>query len=114
MPSMAIAAACSSVGSRGSGQDLIVEAAGCRAAAGCGSGKRLVVLARGALDAQQLEVPVKELVHRRAGALLVHLGEEPAPRLLGSLGCARAGRNDLGEVVPFLRHGVDAGVDVHA
>src|SRR4051794_3109796 len=64
-----------------------------------------------------LEVAVEQLVDRGRGlrvAPLPDVREEPLPDLLGPIPRLRAGRDDLDEVVPALRHRVLPGVDPHA
>ncbi|OLS97711.1 hypothetical protein BJF90_42255 [Pseudonocardia sp. CNS-004] len=66
------------------------------------------------LDLQYVKVAVEELADRgfRSGAaLVVHLGEQAGPYLLGLLRRRSPRRDDLGEVVPLLRERVEPRVD---
>jgi len=62
----------------------------------------------------RLEVPVEQLIDRRAGsrvALLVDLVEEPGSNFLGLPRGLRARWNNFLQVVPTVRYRADAGVD---
>lgn len=70
----------------------------------------------GAPDVERLQVPVEQLVHRRARArvpALVDLVEQLRPRLLSEPGGLRTGRDHLDEVVTASTHRVGAGVDAY-
>jgi hypothetical protein len=74
-------------------------------------------VAGGRLHLRDLEPPVKQLIDRRLGsriAALVELVQQSRPHPLGVAGSSRSGGDRLDEVVPLLRHRVDAGVDAHA
>ncbi len=67
--------------------------------------------ARGLLDVQDRHVAVEHLPDGRRGsrlALLVDLGEQSRSDLLGLGRRGRPRRNDLGEVVPLLRHRIES------
>jgi len=72
--------------------------------------------ARGLLDVQDRHVAVEHLPDGRRGsrlALLVDLGEQSRSDLLGLGRRGRPRRNDLGEVVPLLRHRIESGVHAY-
>lgn len=76
-------------------------------------GQGPVIVFRLLFNVQLVEVPIKELVHRRLGAraaTIVHLGEEAGPDLLRLLHCLGPRRDRLGEVHPLAREGVETGV----
>jgi hypothetical protein len=69
------------------------------------------------LNVDDFEVPVHQLIDRGARsrvALLVHLAQEPRAYLLSPGFSLWPGRDDLGQVVPSLRHRVDARVHANS
>jgi hypothetical protein len=71
-------------------------------------------VAGGLLQLHNLKPPVEQLVHRRLRArvaTLIYLIQQPRPHPLGVPGRRRSGRHRLDQVMPLLRHRIDAGVD---
>ena len=73
-------------------------------------------VAGGRLQLRNLKPPVEQLVHRRLRArvaTLIDLVQQPRPHPLGVPGRRRSGGDRLDQVMPLLRHRIDAGVDAH-
>jgi hypothetical protein len=71
----------------------------------------------GRLKFHNLKPSVEQLVHRRLRArvaTLIELVQQPRPHPLGVAGCRRSGGDCLDQVMPLLRHRIDAGVDTHS
>src|SRR4051812_40179802 len=77
----------------------------------------LVGPARRTLELDDLEVPIQQLVERRAGAWaasFVDLAQQPRPYLLGFLGCSRPSWPPLRQHQLLARQRIHACVDPHA
>ena len=74
-------------------------------------------VAGGRLHLRNLKPPIEQLVHRGLRtrvATLVNLVQEARPNALGIAGRRRSGGHRLDQVMPLLRHRIDAGVDPHS